>query len=259
MSVFDTPTGAVLYYHLVGYARTWRGSVLSSFVMPVLFVVGFGLSVGSLVNAAGRLGNESYLQFIVPGMIASTAMQVAYGEATWPVMARFQWTRTYDSMVATPVRPRDILGGDIAFLLLRIVTTSAVFLLVTSLFGAIASWWAVLVPLIASLVGLAFAAPLYALTARSKTGNNFPTVYRFLIIPMSLFAGVFFPVSQLSVGIRWLAYISPLWHGVELCRAATSVDHGSVLAALGHLAYLALWCVVGLWLAIRAFRRRLSD
>ena len=253
------PAGAVLNYHLVSYARTWRGSVLSSFVMPVLFVLGFGLSVGSLVNATGRLGNESYLQFIVPGMIASTAMQVAYGESTWPVMARFQWIRIYDSMVATPLSIRDILTGDMTFLVLRIISTSAVFLFVTALFGAVASWWALLVPLIAAVVGLAFAAPMFALTGRSKTGNNFPTVYRFMIIPMSLFAGVFFKVSSLNVGIRWLAYMSPLWHGVELCRSATSVDHGSMLAAAGHLAYLALWIVVGLWLAYRAFQRRLAD
>ncbi len=253
------PVGAVLNYHLVSYARTWRGSVLSSFVMPVLLVLGFGLSVGSLVNASGRLGPESYLQFIVPGMIASVAMQVAVGESTWPVLARFKWIGIYSSMTATPLRVGEILAGDIAFMAFRIVTTASVFLLVTALFGALASWWALLVPLIAVLVGLAFAAPLFALTAKSETGNNFPTVYRFVIIPMSLFAGVFFKVSSLSIGIRWLAYISPLWHGVELCRAATSADHGSLLVALGHAAYLVLWCVVGLWLAYRAFARRLSD
>ncbi len=254
-----TPVRNVLNYHLVSYARTWRGSALSSFVLPVLFVLGFGLSVGSLVNAGGRLGHESYLQFIVPGMIASTAMQVAFNEASWPVLARFKWIGIYDAMRATPLRVRDILAGDMTFMVLRIVTTSAVFLGVTALFGAVASWWALLVPLLAAIVGIAFAAPMFALTARSETGNNFPTVYRFLIIPMSLFAGVFFKVSALGVAVRWLAYVSPLWHGVQLCRAATSADHGSMAAAAGHLAYLALWCGVGLWLADRAFARRLSD
>jgi lipooligosaccharide transport system permease protein len=251
--------GAVLNYHLITYVRTWRGSVLSSFVLPVLFVLGFGVSVGSLVNATGSLGGETYLQFIVPGMIASTAMQVAFGESSWPVLARFKWIGIYDSMIATPLRIGDILAGDIVFLLFRIITTSAVFLGITAAFGAVASWWGLLVPFLAAFVGLAFAAPIMALTARSQSGNNFPTVYRFIIVPMSLFAGVFFPVGSLGVGLRWLAYISPLWHGVELCRAATSVDHGSLAAAVGHLAYLTVWCVVGLWLADRAFRRRLSD
>jgi lipooligosaccharide transport system permease protein len=250
---------AVVNYHMTSYRRTWRGTVLSSFVLPVLFVIGFGFSVGSLVNASGRLGPESYLQFIAPGMIASTAMQVAYGESAWPVLSRFEWMRIYHSMFAAPVGVRSILAGDIVFMTFRIVTTSAVFLGVTAAFGAIQSWWGLLVPLIAALLGLAFAAPMFALSGRVKTGNAFAYVGRFLIVPMSLFAGVFFKVSSLNHWVRWLAYVSPLWHGVELCRAATSRDHGSLLVALGHVAYLLLWAVVGTYLAVRTFTRRLSD
>jgi lipooligosaccharide transport system permease protein len=178
------PTYAVLNYHLVSYRRTWRGTVFQSFVLPVLFVIGFGLSVGSLVNASGRLGSASYLQFIAPAMIVSTAMQVAVAEATWPVMARFQWMRVYDSMISAPLRVSDILAGDVLFMTFRIVTTSAVFLGVTALFGAIQSWWGLLVPAIATLLGLAFAAPMFALTGRVTTANSFPFVFRFLIVPM---------------------------------------------------------------------------
>jgi lipooligosaccharide transport system permease protein len=252
-------TMAVVNYHLVSYRRTWRGSVLSSFVLPVLFVIGFGFSVGSLVNATGRLGSETYLQFIAPGMIASTAMQVAYGESAWPVLSRFEWMRIYHSMIAAPVTVRDILGGDLVFMTFRIVTTSAVFLAVTAAFGAIQSWWGLLVPFIAALLGLAFAAPMFALSGHVKTGNAFAYVARFMIVPMSLFSGVFFKVSALNHWVRWLAYVSPLWHGVQLCRAATSRDHGPMLAALGHVAYLLLWAVVGMALAYRTFTRRLSD
>jgi lipooligosaccharide transport system permease protein len=251
-------TMAVVNYHMVGYQRTWRGTVLSSFVLPVLFVIGFGFSVGGLVNASGRLG-ESYLQFIAPGMIAATAMQVAFGESCWPVLARFEWMRLYDSMISAPLRVGNILAGEMVFLTFRVVTTSAVFLGVTAAFGAIRSWWGLLVPLIAVLVGLAFAAPMYALSGRVTTGNAFAYVNRFLIVPMSLFAGVFFKVSSLNHWVRWLAYVSPLWHGVELCRAATSRDHGSLLAALGHVAYLLLWAAIGTYLAVRTFTRRLSD
>ncbi len=163
-------TAAVLEYHLVSYRRTWRGSVLSSFVLPILFVIGFGYSVGTLVDASGRLGGgETYMQFIVPGMIASTAMQVAFGEATFPVMARFQWIRTYQAMSAAPLRIADILGGDLLFLILRVVSTSAVFLLITSLFGGVASWWGLLVLPITALIGLAFAAPMFAITGHVES------------------------------------------------------------------------------------------
>src|SRR6185312_10925172 len=107
----------------------------------------------------------------------------------------------------------------------------AVFLAVTALFGAIQSWWGLLIPVIAALLGLAFAATMFALTGRVTTANSFPFVGRFLIVPMSLFSGVFFSVSALNPWVRWFAYISPLWHGVKLSRAAADHDHGSMMAA----------------------------
>jgi lipooligosaccharide transport system permease protein len=252
-------TVSVLEYNLVSYRRTWRGSALSSFVLPVLFVVGFGLSVGSLVNT-NRLGGESYLSFLVPGMIASTAMQVALGEAMFPVAAKFMWIRTYESMISAPLSVVHILAGDLTFVLLRVTSSAAVFLFVTSMFGGVHTWWGLLVVPLCGLIGLAFAAPMYALSGRIESSTNyFAFVQRFLIIPMSLFAGVFFKISALPAYIRPLAYISPLWHGVELCRAATHKAHGSMLINAGHAAYLLLWAVAGLWLAYLSFRRRLSD
>jgi lipooligosaccharide transport system permease protein len=250
------PALAVLEFDLVGYKRTWRGSALSSFLLPVLFVIGFGVGVGSFVDAGGRLGDVSYLDFIVPGMIASTAMQVAFGESAWPIMGKFVWIRIYHAMVATPLRVTDMILGDLLFVALRVVSTTAVFLAVTAAFGAIHSWWALGVPLVAGVVGLATAAPVFAYAARMETDSYFPLLMRFVVIPMSLFAGVFFPVESMPFGLRLLAYVSPLWHGVEVCRAATFgvVDLARVA---GHLGYLAVWVAVGFWLARLAYRRRL--
>ncbi len=250
------PTLAVLEFNLEGYRRTWRGSVLSSFVLPILFVIGFGLSVGSFVDAGGRLGGVSYLDYIVPGMIASTAMQVAFGESSWPVMSKFLWIRTYHAMVAAPLRIADIVGGDLLFILLRVVSASAVFVAITAIFGALHSAWAITVPLVAGLLGLATAAPIFAYAARLEVDGYFPLLQRFVVIPMSLFAGVFFPVESLPVGLRPLAYVSPLWHAVEVCRSAT-FGTGDIYPIVGHLGYLALWVVGGFWLARLSFRRRL--
>jgi lipooligosaccharide transport system permease protein len=249
---------SVLEFDLVSYKRTWRGSVLSSFVLPVLFVVGFGFGVGHLIDAGGRLGHVRYLDYIVPGMLASTAMQVAFGESAWPVMSRFNWIRTYHAMVAAPLRIVDILAGDLSFLLFRIVNATVVFLAVTAIFGGVHSWWAIAVLPVCGLLGMAIAAPIFAYAARVEQDSYFPLLQRVVVIPMSLFAGVFFPVAALPTGLRWLAYASPLWHAVEVCRAATlPAFHLSWLAILGHLAYLAAWAGVGFWLAWLAFRRRL--
>lgn len=247
----------VLEYNLVCYRRTWRGSALSSFVLPVLFVLGFGVSVGSMVNTAS-LG-ESYLSYLVPGMIASTAMQIAFGEATYPVMAKFRWMRTYHSMYAAPVSVGSIISGDMIFVTLRVVSSTTVFLAVTAAFGGVHSWWSLLVPLIAALVGIAFAAPTYALAATAEDANAFAYLQRFAIIPMSLFSGVFYPVTLLPSLLRYVAYASPLWHGVQLCRAATHTDHGGLGAIAVHTGYLLLWAGAGMVLVVRAFRRRLSD
>jgi lipooligosaccharide transport system permease protein len=249
---------SVLETDLTAYRRTWRASVLSSFVLPTLFVIGFGLSVGKFVDRGGQLGPVHYLDFIVPGMLASTAMQVAFGESSFPVFSKFQWIRTYHAMVATPVRVVDIVGGDLLFLLLRVLTTTVVFLGVTSAFHAVHSWWAIAVLPVAGLLGMAVAAPIFAFAARVDQDSYFPMLMRFVVIPMSLFAGVFFPVDRLPEVLRWLAYVSPLWHGVVLCRAATLPGFGvSAWAAAGHVAYLAAWAGVGFWLALRTFRRRL--
>jgi lipooligosaccharide transport system permease protein len=258
VAIIPAPTMSVFEFNMIGYGRTWRGSALSSFVLPVLFVIGFGITVGKMVNSAGKL-DIPYIAFVVPGMIASTAMQVGFGEATFPVASKFIWMRTYFAQIATPLRVRDILWGDMLFMLFRAVTTSIVFLIVTSFFGGVQSWWGVLTIPVCALVAIAVAAPMYALTAKVENTNYFPFLNRFVIIPMSLFAGVYFDASSLPKLLLPLVYISPLYHAVELCRNATTFNHGTVLVNLGHVAYLCLWVAVGLWLALRQFRRRLSD
>jgi lipooligosaccharide transport system permease protein len=248
----------VLETNLTAYRRVWRGSVLSSFVLPILFVVGFGVVVGRIVDVGGRLGPVHYLDYIVPGMLASTVIQVAFGEAAWPVMSKFQWIRVYHGWVAAPLRIVDIVGGELLFLLLRVTSTAAVFLAVTAAFGAIHSWWALAVVPIAGVLGIAIGAPLLAFAGHVQQDGYFPLLMRFVVIPMSLFAEVFFPIAKLAEPLRWLAYVSPLWHAVVLCRACTLPGFGVPWwAAFGHVAYLALWAGVGFWLALVTFRRRL--
>ena len=247
----------VLETNLTAYRRVWRGSVLSSFVLPILFVVGFGMVVGKVIDAGGRLGTP-YLDYIVPGMLASAVMQIAFGESAWPIMSKFQWIRLYHGWVAAPLRIADIVGGELLFLLVRVVSSATVFLLVTAVFGAVHSWWAPAAVLVCGLLGLAIAAPVLAFAAHVQQDGYFPLLMRFVVIPMSLFAEVFFPISRLSEPLRWLAYVSPLWHAVVLCRACTLPVFGMPWwSVLGHLAYLAAWAGTGFWLALVAYRRRL--
>jgi lipooligosaccharide transport system permease protein len=116
----------------------------------------------------------------------------------------------------------------------------------------------VTVPLVCVLVGLSLSVPIMAYSASIDNDGFFALIQRFLVIPMTLFAGVFFPISKLPVGVRFLAWISPLWHGVQVCRAATLPQFQLPWWQIaGHLAYLAAWALVGFLIAVRAYRRKL--
>ncbi|GIG92703.1 ABC transporter permease [Plantactinospora endophytica] len=248
------PALAVLEYHLVAYRRTWRAGVFSSFLLPLLTMIGFGVGVGAYVDSG--VGGVPYLDFIVPGLIASTALQVAVGESTWPVLGNFEWIKLYFAQAATPLRVGDILAGHLGFVLFRVLTSSLSFLLVAALFGTLHSLWALATLPLVLLIGAALAVPVFAYSSSVRSDSYLALLFRFAVIPMTLFAGVFFPVESLPVALRWLAYASPLWHGVDLCRAAT-LGVAPAWSVPGHLLYLAGWVAVGWWLAHSAFRRRL--
>jgi lipooligosaccharide transport system permease protein len=250
------PAVAVLEYYLTGYRRVWRGTVFSSFLMPVLFFVGMGLAVGEYVDQGGGL-DVPYLEFIAPGLLAFTGAQVGMIEAGFPVLGSFKWQKIYYGMAAAPLRVGDILAGQLSYIGLRVVVTAAAFLVVMLAFGAVGSGWAAVSPLVAVLVGLAVAAPMFAYSATVRSPNLMAIMFRFGMLPMMLFSGVFFPVAQLPDLLEPAAYALPLWHGVELCRAAT-LGLDTAWPVVGHAGFLGLWFVVGAGLAVARFRRRLA-
>jgi lipooligosaccharide transport system permease protein len=244
-------------YWLAQYRRTWRGSVITTVVTPVLYLTAMGVGLGSLVHRSSAIGGVTYLQFIGPGLLAATAMQIAVGESTFPVFAAFKWLRVYHAMAATPLMPLDILVGHLLWIATRIAMASGVYLGVVTLFGGVRSPLALLAFPACILIGLAFACPVVGYAASRDQDNGFAALMRFGIVPMFLFSGTFFPVSQLPEVLRWVAYTTPLWHGVELTRSLT-LGHVGVLAALGHVAYLLLWVVAGSFVALRIYRRKLG-
>ncbi|MET0425744.1 MAG: ABC transporter permease [Actinoplanes sp.] len=249
-----TPAVYVLEYHLVNYRRTWRSSALSTLVMPLLIMLGFGVGVGAYVS--GGIDGVSYLDWIVPGLIASTAVQAAIGEATWPVLSYFEWLKVYFGQAAAPLRVADILGGHLAFMLFRVLLSAIAFLAVALAFGAVHSWWAPLTLVVSVLLGLAVAAPATAYSSVVTSDSYLILLIRFAVLPMSLFSGVFFPIESLPLLLRWVAYALPLWHGVELCRDAMLGLAPGLLGGV-HVLYLLVWCAGGWFLAHRCFRRRL--
>ena len=244
---------------LVNYRRTWRGTAFSSVLNPVLYLGAMGVGLGSLVDKHGTasLGGISYLAFLAPGLMAAAAMQTAVGESAYPVFTAVKWQHTYQAAASTPLRPADIYHGHLLFTTMRLAMNAAVFLGIMAAFGAVSSPWALAAVPVAVLTGLAFAVPIdgFAVT-RKKNGQSFDLIFRFGMIPLFLFSGTFFPVTQLPAWIRPLAYITPLWHGVALCRAL-SLGTADLAGAIGHLAYLTGLVLIALLLGQRAYRWRL--
>jgi lipooligosaccharide transport system permease protein len=248
-------------YWATVYRRTWKGSVISSFLQPVLYVAAMGVLLGSFIDAgsANLEGAASYLVYVAPGFIAVTAMQTAVGEVLWPVMAMIKWHKTYYAMLATPLRVADLVAAHLAFAAFRIMLSCAVFMGVLAFFGVYTTVAGALAAFVVQLlVGMAFAAPLYGFSAGLKSEEGFGIVYRLGVIPMTLFSGAFFPISNLGPALEWMARFTPLWHGVDLTRMLV-LGNVDVPLALLHLAVLLALVVVGWWWAVRRLTARLTD
>jgi lipooligosaccharide transport system permease protein len=242
-------------YWAYSYRRVWRGSVATSIVGPTLYLTALGVGLGKIVNKGPGVG-VPYLDFVAPGILAATAMQLATFESAYPVLAAIRWTRQYFAMLATPLRTRDLLFGHQIYVAARLAAVSAVYLVVLTAFGALESPWAIAAWPVAVLVGLAHSAPVSAFSAWLKREEGMNALFRFIIMPLFLFGGTFFPVSQLPHGAREIAYATPLWNGVDLMRHLT-LGTASLWPSLAHVAYLLLWITVGLFLASRSYARRL--
>lgn len=249
--------GAVFEYLLVVYKRTWRGSIIGRFLSPLFFLLSMGVGLGSLVDdRAGGVDGVPYLQFVVPAIVATQAMWVAMGESTYQVLGYIKWNMGYHAMLATPLGVRDVLIGHLLSVVGHLTVATAIFMGVAALFGGFSSWWALLSLPVAVLTGMAFTVPLFAFTARQEGDNGFNILFRWVMTPLMLFSGTFFPITQLPVWMQPVAWATPLWHGVESSRMVATGDVRWGWLAL-HLLVLVAFVVVGWLLAVRSFSRRL--
>lgn len=247
-------------YWFFQYKRTWRSTVFSTVLTPVLYLGALGVGLGSLVNrsaGAAQLGGASYLAFLAPGVLAATAMQVAAVESTFPVMSARKWLKTYHAMTASPLGVLDVALGHLAWMAARVGLAAVAFLAAMALFGLVHTPAALLTVVFAVLVGVSFAAPIAALAVTQENDAWFSTLQRFVIMPLFLFSGVFFPLSRLPELLHPVAYAMPLWHGIELCRGAVLGTWPAGWMTLLHVAYLCLWAGAGTALAARMYRKAL--
>jgi len=223
----------------------------------VLFLSAMGVALGSLVPNMTAFGGVPYLVFLAPGLLAAQAMQTGTIEGTWPLFAGFKWLKTFDAIIATPLTVRDIVLGHLYWMFVRIGIVTGVFMIVAFLFGAFNSATFILAWPSAILTGVAFGICMSAWTATRKNENSFAIVFRFVVTPLFLFSGTFFPIEQLPDAIEPVAWLTPLFHGVALTRAL-AIGHDLDPVKLGiHLAVVVGMIAIGTVLCFRTFKKRL--
>jgi lipooligosaccharide transport system permease protein len=232
---------------------------MTTFVSPALYLLAMGVGLGSFVNKNGHveaLGGVTYLQYVAPGLAAVAAATTAAGESLFPVMGAIKWQRTYLAMLSTPLRVGDVLAGHLTWISLRIAMAVGAYVVVMAAFAATPSLQTLAVLPAGVLTGMAFAAPLAAFAATQDTEGGFTLVFRLGIVPLFLFSGVFFPISQLPAGLRLVAYATPLWHGVDLCRRLT-LGISTAPEVARHVGYLTAVSIAGVVAARITYRQRL--
>jgi lipooligosaccharide transport system permease protein len=258
MKMSTPPVMRVVEREFRVFARLWRGFVFSLFLNPVLYLAAMGLGLGGLVDKhSGNVEGLSYLQFVTPGLLVAVAMQVAAGESMWPVLGGVKWVKNFHATVATEITADEVLYGYVLWVAIRAMIGSVAFVIVAALVGGIPSAWGILAIPVAGLCAAAFCAPLASFSVMQDSDLSFPLIMRIGVLPLFLFSGTFYPISQLPGALQVVARFSPLYHAVQLARAATTgtFDLGPNLVSL---AVLVGCTVAGLAWGRHRFEQRLT-
>lgn len=220
--------------NLLVFRKTWKASIMFNFVEPVLYLWALGFGLGVYVNSVNGL---PYVDFLAPALVASSAMFSSTYEMTYGSYTRMAFQKVFQGMVATPVSMDDVVLGEILYGTFKGVLYGVVFFVVVAIFGLVKSPWALLIPVPLALMVIAFSILSMIWTSVAPNYDSFGYFFTLFISPMFLFAGVFFPVENLPQGVRFIPWLTPLYHAIEVIRPLfLGRVTWSILADLGWLA-----------------------
>jgi lipooligosaccharide transport system permease protein len=253
----------VAEYRLKNMLKWWDAILAFGLGNPILYLVSIGIGIGSLVDKSTgghALGGVSYLQFVAPALLASAAIQGVMDEVTFPVFAGFMWEKFFFAIAATAVSAKQIANGVFLAACVRGLLQVFMYGIVLMLFGAIPP--ASFLPLVLSslLAGFGFGAVMLAVMARIKKDDGvFAIISRFIIAPMFLFSGTFYPLSGMPIYLQWVGWISPLWHATDVGRVLTIGEPIAPWLMVVHFAYFVAMLIGGLALTYPPFKARLAE
>jgi len=246
--------------HKIRQLRSFLGTVVATAIgTPVLYLFAFGVGMATLINGnVGPVPGITYLEFVAPALLASAAVLVAMEEYTFGVLLGLKWNATYVGMNASPISAHQIVDGTMIFVALRMLVTTVIYFAVMVIFGAVHSPLAALTIPAGMLAGFAFApAAAYAATIHEDRGQ-FAILQRVVILPLTLFSGTVFPLTQLPIFLQWIGWLSPLWHASELGRQFVYGPTEPIWLTITHVAYLLALGILGWQLCARNVARRLN-
>ena len=249
--------------HRFRVMRSYAQTVLFTAVgSPLIYLYAMGVGLASLVD--GNLGGNavngvSYLAFLAPALLSSSAIAVASEEFTYPIMLGFKWNPTFFGMNASSIQPGQIVNGILISVAARMLLTCAIFYVFMLVFGAVPGALGFIAVPVALLTGLSFGALVMAYTATLKDDTGqLAMLQRFVVLPMTLFSGTFFPLDLLPPYLQWIGWISPLWHGTELSRVFAFGRPEPIWLSVVHVLYLTALLAIGWFWARRLTLRRLN-
>ncbi len=233
------------------YTKLYKSSIVLNFVEPILYLVALGIGLGAFVrDVAGR----PYMNFIAPGIIASSSMFAATYECTYGTYVRMTFQKTFDAILATPVNIDDLIAGELLWGATKSVFYGTIIIVAIALLGLVESVAIVFLIPILFVSGLIFAELSMVCAAIVPGIDSFNYYYTLFMTPMFLFSGIFFPLDALPGPIGWVAYFTPLYHVTNICR---SLAWGS----FGRVPWDFLWLLVAAAVLIpfpfRLMRRRI--
>lgn len=237
------------------YRHTWLLNIFPNFFEPLLFLVGMGIGLGTYVHMHA---DRPYVEIIAPGLLAAAAMNGATFETTYNIFVKMNFAGVYDAYLCTPAQIQDIAFGELLWAMTRALLYGVGFLVILGGL-TLAGWhilespWALALPLAVLLIGGLFGLCGELFTALARVIDLYGYYYTLWLTPLFLFSGIFFPLDQLPLGAQ-IAWCTPLYHGVRLCRALCSGRMDG--AAWTSLAWMLVACAVLQWLVPRALRRR---
>jgi lipooligosaccharide transport system permease protein len=237
--------------HAKVYTKLYKSSIALNFIEPVLYLAALGLGLGAYVK---EIRGVPYVNFIAPGIIASSSMFAATYECSYGTYVRMTYQKTFDAILATPVNVDDLIAGEMIWGATKSALYGAIIRLVISAFGLVASSAVALALPLLFVSGIIFAEISLIFVAIVPGIDSFNYFYTLLMTPMFLFSGIFFPVDTLPALVSKIAFFTPLYHLVNICRSFAS---GSPLNASWDIVWMFFVAAFLAPIAFRLMKKRL--